>query len=327
MNQEIKKAITMIKDIKNIVPIALIIAGCIIGGAVIYASQNKCEENTVNTVPILEATGKAMEFINDNMLQEGMEASLLDAVEENGLYKMNLDIGGDEYESYITKDGEVFFVQGFKIKPEEPDISKADIPDVKLFVMSYCPFGLQAQKALLPAYDLLKDKADIGVYFVSYIMHDKKEIDENLKQYCIQEEQNEKFYDYLSCFVIAGDSEGCLNSAGIDVNQMKACMTATDQEYKITEKYNDSTTWLNGRYPLFDVHKDLNQQYEVTGSPVLVINGKVLTISSRSPEEYKKAICEAFNTAPEECSQILSTDVASPNFGGGTGSSSGGSCN
>jgi hypothetical protein len=34
-------------------------------------------------------------------------------------------------------------------------------------------------------------------------MHDKKEIDENNKQYCIQKEQNDKYSDYLKCFLEA----------------------------------------------------------------------------------------------------------------------------
>lgn len=55
--------------------------------------------------------------------------------------------------------------------------------------MSYCPYGLQAEKMFLPVYDLLKNKAEMGIYFVNYIMHDKKEIDENLREYCIQKEQ------------------------------------------------------------------------------------------------------------------------------------------
>jgi len=49
-------------------------------------------------------------------------------------------------------------------------------------------------------------------------------------------------------------------------------------------------------------------------------------VSPRSPEKFKEVICQAFNSLPEECSQMLSNDVASTGIGGGTGSSSGGSC-
>ncbi|MEO0169501.1 MAG: hypothetical protein ABIL42_04710, partial [candidate division WOR-3 bacterium] len=60
---------------------------------------------------------------------------------------------------------------------------------------------------------LLGDKADISVHFVNYIMHGEKEVWENLRQYCIQKEQKDKFYDYMLCFVQSGDYEKCIKEA------------------------------------------------------------------------------------------------------------------
>jgi len=60
-------------------------------------------------------------------------------------------------------------------------VQPSEVPRVELFIMSYCPYGLQAQKVFLPVYELLGDKADIEVNFLNYVMHEKKEIDENLK--------------------------------------------------------------------------------------------------------------------------------------------------
>jgi len=157
-------------------------------------------------------------------------------------------------------------------------------------------------------------------------MHEKKEIDENLRQYCIQKEEKEKYYDYLSCFVKAGEFEKCLNEAKIDKEKMNSCISETDKEYKITQLYNDKSTWLSGRYPRFDVHTDLNEKYGVQGSPTVVINDKVVEVSSRSPEKFKEVICQAFNSPPEECSQTLSNTTFSPGFGLETGTSSGGGC-
>ena len=191
--------------------------------------------------------------------------------------------------------------------------------------MSYCPYGLQMEKAYLPVYNLLKDKAEMGVYFVNYIMHEKKEIDENLRQYCIQKEEKEKYYDYLSCFVKDGNFEKCLSETSINRDKMNSCISQTDQTYKITQLYNDKSTWLNGQFPKFDVHTDLNEKYGVRGSPTVVINDKVVDVNPRSPEKFKEILCQAFNSPPEECSQSLSNDVPSSGLGVGTGSS-GGSC-
>ena len=334
----------MIKLFKNSLPLAIIIAGIIIGGAITYTNQ----KSIPGTLPSQEAADKALSFINANMLQEGITASLINIEESNGLYKMKLKIGEEEVEPYVSLDGRLLFIQAVDMgetsqEEESQGTVKRDIPDVKLFVMSYCPYGLQAQKALLPAYDLLKGKADIGVYFVSYIMHDEIEIDENLRQYCIQEEQEDKFNSYLSCFVVAGNSSDCLSSAGADTSMLDSCISSADVEFKVTENYNDKDSWLSGVYPKFDVHDDLNQQYGVSGSPTLVVNDIVLVSEKkycpqgeikcavipdlvRSPEKFKEIICQAFNTPPEECSQTLSEDAASYGFGGGTGDSSGGAC-
>src|SRR4030042_6633497 len=199
-----------------------------------------------------------LKYINENLLAEGNTASLASISDERGLYKVTVKVGQQEYEAYATKDGVFLFLEGYRMIEEGS--AKSDRPDVKLFVMSYCPYGLQAEKMFLSVYDLLKDKADMGIYFVDYIMHEKQEIDENLTQYCIQKEQNEKYSSYLGCFVVSGDSSACLSEAGIDTDKVNACVVQTDEEFQITSLYNDKNSWLNDSYPRFDVQADLNEQ-------------------------------------------------------------------
>jgi len=324
----------MLKDLLKIIVIAILVAGISIFGTYFYLNKNRPPQEKFLSPQ--EAAQNAINYINENLLQKGVTASLVDVVEENGLYKIRLKVGEKEFISYVTKDGKILFPEeGIDLekkiaKEETPtstqEIQKTDKPDVKLFVMAYCPYGLQMEKAYLPVYNLLKEKADMGIYFVNYIMHEKKEIDENLRQYCIQKEEKEKYYDYLSCFVKAGEFEKCLNEAKIDKEKMNSCISETDKEYKITQLYNDKSTWLSGRYPRFDVHTDLNEKYGVQGSPTVVINDKVVEVSSRSPEKFKEVICQAFNSPPEECSQTLSNTTFSPGFGLETGTSSGGGC-
>jgi len=329
--------------IKNLMPISIVIAGLLIAGALIFVNQGKVGEEVSEGLSPQQVAEKAINFINQNMIQEGLTASLISTTEENGVYKIHLKVGGGEYDSYVTKDGKILFIEGIDLESSPAptqeegseatgEIPKQDTPDVKLFVMSYCPYGLQAQKMFLPVYNLLKEKAEMGVYFVNYIMHEKQEIDENLRQYCIQKEQKEKYGNYLNCFVKEGSYEDleiykkCLSEAKIDRNKMDTCISQTDQNYKITQLYDDKSTWLNGNYPRFDIHTDLNEKYGVGGSPTIVINDQVADINPRSPEKFKEVICQAFNSQPQECSQTLSNDIPSPGFGGGTASSGGGGC-
>ena len=319
---------------KNLIPLAIVIVGVLIAGVIFYINRGK-GIGSGDLLSPQQAAEKAINFLNQNILQEGMEASLIEVVENNGLYKMKTNINGQELDLYISSNGKLLFTQFIDLESEpesneegeekSQEIPKQDVPDVKLFVMSYCPYGLQAQKMFLPVYDLLKDKAKMKVYFVNYIMHEKQEIDENLRQYCIQEEEKEKYGDYLSCFVKEGDFESCLSEANIDKAKLSQCISDTDTEYNITANYENKDTWLNGNFPLFDVQKELNEKYEVRGSPTVVINDQVVSINPRSPEKFKETICQAFTTEPEECSQELSSEALTPGFGEGS-SSDGGSC-
>lgn len=313
----------MSKNSKKLIIGIIVVIAVSIGGTFLYLNKDKTETPQENLLSSQEAAQKVINYINDN-LTEGGTASLVEVIDGGQIYKIRLEIQNNEYNSYVTKDGKYLFPEGYDLdaelenqeqESEEQELSKSEKPDVKLFVMSYCPFGLQAQKMFLPVYDLLKEKTEMSVYFVNYIMHEKKEIDENLRQYCIQKEEKEKHYDYLSCFVKDGNFEQCLTDAKIDKEKLNSCISATDKEYSIYSQYEDKSSWLNGRFPRFDVHADLNQQYEVSGSPTVVINDKKVGISPRSPEKFKEVVCQSFNSQPQECSQTLSDTAFSPGFG------------
>jgi hypothetical protein len=281
---------------------------------------------------------KAVDYINKNMLEKGKTATYKDVKEESGLYSFKLAIQGVDYTASVTKDGKILYAEGVPqaIKLDEAigaandgknisDLAKNEKPDIKLFVMSYCPYGLQAEKMYLPVYDLLKDKADFGIYFVNYAMHGKKEVDENLRQYCIQQDEAYKYAIYLKCFigsrslsrVDTADYSKCMTSAGIDQGKFDICFAAADKRFNITANYNDKSTWLNGSYPKFEINADLNEKYGIQGSPTIAINGKDVSssLAIRSPEAFKKLVCSAFNVEPEECKTDLSDDLPSTGFG------------
>lgn len=194
--------------------------------------------------------------------------------------------------------------------PPAPEVPKTDKPKVEVFIMSYCPFGLQMEKAVVPVMETLGNKADIEVKWVSYLMHGEKERDENTRQYCIQKEEPEKFTEYFRCFAPEGDWEGCIDSVGIDSAKIDACVEATNQEYNIMDDFENP----EGRYPKYMVHGDENTEYGVRGSPTTVINGVVASVS-RSQQAVLEAVCNAFNEPPEECSTKLNTNAEQPSLG------------
>jgi glutaredoxin len=225
-----------------------------------------------------------------------------------------------EKDDVVKKDVDVQLQQTMK---------KSNKPKVELFIMSHCPYGTQAEKGILPVVDLLDDNIDFEIKYVYYAMHGKIELDEQLKQYCIQKEQNPKFNEYLACFLDGGDDKAdeCLDFINIDRSKLDSCIEKTDKEFSVTDQFNDQATWLSGRFPLFGVHKDLNEQYGIRGSPTLVVNEQQVQ-SNRSPAAYLSTICGAFNNPPKECEEELDAAAPSPGFGykPASGATAGGGC-
>jgi len=179
---------------------------------------------------------------------------------------------------------------------------------MQVFIMSYCPYGLQMLKGMLPVWEKFEDKANIELRFVGYTMHGQKEEDENYRMICIREEQYSKLIPYLKCFAESGDHESCLAQANVDTEKLDSCITERAEDYYAEDQA-------------------LNDEYGVQGSPTTVIDGEVVEIYPRSPEDIKNALCEAFSTQPSECSETLSNENPSPGFGSGSGNAgSGGSC-
>jgi len=325
------------KFIKPKTIIIVILVLVIAGGSFVFWQVKQGKIN-LPVLPISARGNKlgaeAIDFINKNLLAPGTTASLISITNEGSVYKIKLKIGDQEPEVYVSKDGKFLFTAAFKIEKAEvsaspspsQEIPRAEKPNVKLFVMSYCPYGLQMEKAYLPVYQLLKNKVDFEIDFVDYIMHKKQELDENLRQYCIQDQNKEEFAKYLDCFAKTGKIDSCLNQTSINQAKLSTCIVNTDDQFKITSQYNDKSTWVNGQYPKFDIHKDLNEQYSVQGSPTVIINEKIVSTSERSPEAFKNLVCQSFNNPPEECSQTLSTNTPAAGIGSGTGSSNSGSC-
>ncbi len=285
-----------------------------------------------------DVTKKAIDFINTNLKSPDLPAlNATDTKEVSGVYEFKLEADKEiKGTVYATKDGSLLFVQYINLdekaageeqaaQPAKP-VEKADKPNVKLFVMSYCPFGLQAEKMYLPVYELLKDKADMGIFYVDYLMHGEKELLQNINQYCIQKDQLDKFVSYMTCFVANGDHDKCAKDASVDLAKLKLCFNETDKEFGLTKEFDSSKE----QFPKFPLHTDLCKQYNVLGSPTVVINGVEADISPRSPEKFKQVICDAFNTKPSECDTKLSETAASTGIGAGeapaTDAGSAGSC-
>ncbi|MBU0472126.1 MAG: hypothetical protein KKF65_05855 [Nanoarchaeota archaeon] len=278
------------------------------------------------------ASDTAIRYINENLVQPGTEATFVSVDEAGGLYNVTVSYQGNNIPVYVTRDGSYVFLSppidtSVKMPSENSDtpvpstqtpsdIQKSSKPNVELFVMSHCPYGTQIEKGILPVVKELSDKIDFEVKFVNYAMHGKKELDEQLRQYCIQRDYNDKYIQYLSAFLEDDDFEGALETVGLTEANINGCVKETDELYKVTELFEDpqKTGW-SGNFPPFNVYDKENKEYGVRGSPTLVINGKQAS-SARDAQSLLNTICGAFTSKPEECNtDMTSFGNPAPGFG------------
>lgn len=325
------------KDKKKIIlgSAVLLVVIAVILGIALYGKKGNLKPE--------EARVKVENFVNTYLMSGGAKVTVSNVTESYGLYKMTIKIGAEQtVDSYVSKDGKLFFPQALDVaktmgdaggnlnsgdQAEETPVNvpKTSKPEVELFVMTHCPYGTQMEKGILPAIAALGKKVDFEIKFNDYAMHGEKELDESLKQYCIQKEQESKYTEYLTCFLKSSDTASCLASTKIDTKKMDSCVAKTDKEYKVKENFKNNVDF-KGSYPSFNVYKEDNAKYNVGGSPTLVINGTEVS-AARDSASLLKTICSAFEEAPEECNTVLSSASPAAGFGEGTtGSGSAASC-
>lgn len=72
---------------------------------------------SIRKISAEEAANKVLTYINDALLQNRATANLVGVTEdkEKGLYKLNLKIGSQELESYVSFDGKTFYPEAFSL--------------------------------------------------------------------------------------------------------------------------------------------------------------------------------------------------------------------
>jgi heme/copper-type cytochrome/quinol oxidase subunit 2 len=66
-------------------------------------------------VTMTEAETKMLDYVNTNLLPAPLVAEVVDHSEESTLYRFTLSVAGELVESYVTKDGQLFFPRGFEM--------------------------------------------------------------------------------------------------------------------------------------------------------------------------------------------------------------------
>lgn len=290
-------------------------------------------------------------------------SKIVSTEKQNGLYSITVEYKNQQIPIFVTTDGK-YAIAGSMVALTGSTVSssssnnqaatapaqvpKTAKPTAQFFVFAYCPYGTQMEKALVPVYNLLKDKVDISINFIG-AMHGEFEHVESQRQLCIQKIYGEdKLFAYLDKFLVnsaVGSCQGtdtCVNplieaiftQIGVDKDKINSCMS-TDGEtmYKADEQKASSlgiggspTVVINGVEIGGNSCNSNSDCNPGEGCVVADSQGDKICSLNRAPSDLQASICNAFTTAPAECSQALSTASASAGFGSTASSSSAASC-
>lgn len=201
-----------------------------------------------------------------------------------------------------------------------------DKPQVDFFVMSYCPFGNQAEETIKEVWDQLKDKAEFNPHYVIYknyqggsaqfclgeycSMHGIQELNQNIREMCVRKLWGMKeWFD----FAIAMNSKCTYQNAD-------TCWTDVAKSLKLDDKKIAACEKDQG-LDLVKAEHELNELLGVQGSPTTFVEGEEF-VGARTPAGYQAALCDAYTTAPLECQTKLSGEATVSSTGGGCGTAS-----
>ena len=300
--------------------IAMIVGIVIILVVILVVGMMQAGQETVIS-PVV-CGPKVIAYFNQNLAQQGI-ANLISINESKGLYQLKVDYQSQVITLYTTKDCTLLFNNpvnmvagpaGLVTPQATPQATKASVtsarPTVDLYVMSFCPYGTQAETGMGPVADLLKSKADIRIRYITTVsgttvdsvksLHGAAEAKEDLRQICINKYYPGQFWSYINTF-----NQQCYPSWQ-NTTALESCQKNTLAALSMDSSKIDSCSQGTEGITLLKADETASDNNHAKSSPMVFING-VLYSGSRTSDAYKQAICNSFETAPAECSTVVSS--------------------
>lgn len=295
--------------------------------AAFYATTSR---GTTASVAPQECAQVAIAYLNANIAQANATATLTSVTERNGVYAVAARYQNRNITIYSTKDCSLLFTSTYNMKGSTtpaatqapatsptptpvPEPVKSARPTTELFVMSFCPFGVQAETAMEPVTRLLGSKADIRVRYIATVagttldsvnsLHGPVEAKEDVRQLCIAKYYPAKLWPYLvdfnaNCYSLRQNASG-----------MEACLAAATKKTSIDNAKIEACATGSEGLELLKADTAITTANKITGSPTILINGQKYA-GQRTADGYKQAICDRFTTPPAECKTNLSSAAA-----------------
>jgi len=180
-------------------------------------------------------------------------------------------------------------------------VTKVDKPlPIELYVMSKCPYGVQAEDTMFAAMKSLgEENFDLKLnYIVSDLgngqfksLHGQTETDGDLIQLCANEQDETKLLDLILCMnkdpnSIPGNWKKCATDLEYDTDAIQNCFD-NGQGAELLSKSGAASNAAGA-----------------SGSPTIIVNNAQYS-GARGENDFKRAFCNAFEGAkPTACSDI-----------------------
>ena len=340
-----KPGVSLDYVVLGVVALAFLLAGLGIGSILFKSPSPSPTPSSPAQEPVTLSREEISEMVKDWYAQMGAQDINVLSVginEEDGVKKVDYTVEFKVENTYYKVRGTMYlkgdiltpiYLDKNGVKPYKREeilemkeipqqVPKSDKPEVKLYIMSFCPYGNIAEQAMEPAIKLLGDKMDFEPVYIYYgknwcdriqsegkevngeeycSMHDKSgnlfETEQDIREKCIYQLYGaEKWAEYVKAVdsnCSPRDINTCWRIEGLDINY-DAVQECSDANWEDIMARDIELTTENG----------------VSGSPTLIING-VIYRGERTPQAYLDAICEAFTNPPEECNQQITGEQPS----------------
>jgi predicted DsbA family dithiol-disulfide isomerase len=183
--------------------------------------------------------------------------------------------------------------------PAKPSKNPGAVP-VELYVMSQCPYGVQAVNGIKPAIDKLGADVDLKIEFIGgedpsgelTSMHGPAEVRGDIAQLCAEHYAPDKYLELIACQnenarEVATNWEACAKKTGVEVAPLKACIDGAEGKKLLAASFKRA------------------EKRGATGSPTIYVGGAEYQ-GRRGEDGFLRGICAAHKgpKTPEACAAL-----------------------
>jgi hypothetical protein len=272
-------------------------------------------------------------------LGEQSEMTILSIDDEGALYKIKLEIDGQNFLSYLSKDGSLLFPTAIRLfVPGDQSLPLASRPKIELFAMALSPFGSLVQEQLIEAVSWFDDSVDFSFRYILFDQLGQEncldqeerycspegvaDVEQAVRELCVAKYQPEKLIDFVLAsnqLIDPEDYNSLLNhqenienvilDLDIDLDQLDECF-----QQEAFELLEQELVRQNQKYRVMRPGNYIDAFGEYQTEAVIGCNDSCLLINEMiygqsqelhylMAEDYREIICSSFSkrSEPEIC--------------------------